>query len=110
MRSLVVAKCIHHLETRCPTRESAIREELCHLQVDRDMSSKRELGHELSSVRRVAILLLCLDEAVGEEEIGMLRGGEHVVAAGVSKQFSGLRQEPYQFARNAIARVLHCTR
>ena len=89
---------------------TATQEVLSHLPVDRDMSSKTELGRELSSARRVAILLLCLDEAEGEEEIGRLRGGEHVVAAGVSKQFSGLRQESYQFARNAITRVLHCAR
>ena len=45
------------------------------------MSSKMELGRELSWVRREAILRLYQGGEIGEVEIGMLKEGEHVVAA-----------------------------
>jgi uncharacterized OB-fold protein len=73
------------------------------------MSSKKELGPELSLVRQEAILRLCRDVAKEEVEIGMLKGDGHVEAAlmSVNKIPGCLRQEPYQLAMNALAWVLH---
>jgi hypothetical protein len=113
MQSLAVAKYNHRLEIHFPTQAFAKREESCHQQVDRGMSSRKKLDRELSWVRREAILRLCRHEEMGDKEIDMLTQGGYVEAVLESVNISGwfaTREEPYQLAGNAVAGVLHHAR